>query len=217
MPNQTAAIMIKKPKPEIMALSALLAVSGVGMILWFLKGKAAVGYGALKKISADELMSMPIAPGLESDIAIALKIGQILEIPNPTVMYEGPGRDTYTYLRAVQIQGTQEVTVMGSGLAGVHVGPAGDPTIFNLVAEDQAQPVGPPRAALLAYNWPGPTPCPISGAPPVVGYADVLLEIYQNQTESGDPRDADGFSSPTYNGRVPIQVKRYRQKILFSA
>jgi len=217
MPNGQATITIKKPKPGVMALSALLAVSGVGMILWFLKGKAAVGYGPLKKISATELMSMPIAPGLESDRAYAIKIGQRYDVPNPTVQYQGPGRDTYAYLRAVQIQGTQEVTVMGSGIAGVHVGPASEPTIFNLVAEDQPQPEGPPAATLLAYNWPGPTPCPISGAPPVAGYADVLLEIYQNQTESGDPRDADGFSSPTYNGRVPVQVKRYHQKILFSA
>ncbi len=224
MPQQQGAIIVKKPKPEIMALSALMALGGVGMVLWFLKSKAVSGYGPLKKITATELMSMPIAAGLESDMAIALKIGQILEIPNPTVMYEGPGRDTFSYLRAVQLQGTQEVTVMGSGIAGVHVGPASEPTVFNLVAEDQPQPVGPARAALLAYNWPGPpgatpsdpSPCPISGAPPQVGYADVLLEIYQKQADSGDPRDADGFASPTYNGRVPVMYKLYRNKILFS-
>jgi len=44
----------------------------------------------------------------------------------------------------------------------------------------------------------------------------VLLEIYQNAAQSGNPADADGFSSPTYNGRVPIMFKRYKNKILFS-
>ena len=116
---------------------------------------------------------------------------------------------------------------MGSGIAGVHVGPASAETVFNLVADDQPQPEGDPGPRLLAYNWPGPCipvggcppgipSCPISGAPPVAGYADVLLEIYQNEAQSGDPADADGFSSPTYNGRVPIMFKRYKNKILFS-
>jgi hypothetical protein len=212
-------VMVKQvPKPEVYAVSGIFLLLGVGAILLWAKQKPQTGYGDMKQIAPGEFISMPISPTLEGGDVIAMRIGQTIPAMIPSVMYQGPGRDTFSYFRIVQNQGGQEVTVQGSGVAGVHVGPCDEPSVFYLVSPDQVQPPGCPAQALCAYTWPGPIPTPICGAPPQPGYATALLEIYQ----VGAPQDADGFSSPTCGTdeypvpRVPVVWKRYTSKILYS-
>ena len=215
---------VKKPKPEIMAISALLAIGGVGMIVLWAMQRGQEGHGDLKPIAPGEFMSLPISPALEGSAVTPLLIGQVLAVTRPSVIYQGPGRDTFTYAQIKQNigPGGQAVTVYGSGVAGVHVGPASEPTVFDLVAEDQPQTPGCPQYGLCMEGWPGTGVSPICGMPPRAGYADVYLQVYQIR----DPQDGDGFTSPTcgwgdtpetMRPRVPVIHKVYRKKILFKA
>ena len=137
--------------------------------------------------------------------------GQPIMLVDPTVLYQGPGMDTYTYFQVKQIQNGVKVSVQGSGVAGVHVGPATTLPPFHLVAADQPEPPDCPARGLCAYVWPGPEPAPICGAPPQPGYADAYLEIYQRR----DPQDHDGFASPTCNGRIPIMRLKLANKVRY--
>lgn len=219
MPNGQIGV-VKKPRPEVMAISALLAAGGVGMILLWAMQRSEKGYGDLRQIAPGELMSQPISPTLEGSGVVSIRIGEGIAALMPTVMYVGPGRDTFSYFQVKQRQYGEAVTVYGSGVAGVHVGPAAEPMVFPLVAADQPQPGGCPAQALCAFNYPGPPGAEnICGGPPMPGYGDAYLEIYQRQ----DPQDGDGFASPTCGSadvpipRVPIITKIYRGKVLFKA
>ena len=215
---------VKKPVPAVYAVSGLMVVGGLAIVMWSLMQKKELGYGALKPITANELMSVPLSPTLEGG-TITVRIGTPITIMNPSVMYQGPGRNTYTYARIVQTIGGQEVSVYGSGVAGVFVGPATTPMAFSLIAAEQPQPSGCPKQALCAYAY-GASQLPVGwicGAPPVPGPATVILEIHQNAQQSGRAQDADGFSSPTCGSaanpvpRIPLLSKRYANKILFTA
>jgi len=130
----------------------------------------------------------------------------------PQVTYKGPGRDTFTYMAIRQLQRGQLVTVYATGVAGVHVGPAPAPAVFDLVGASQPQPdAACPQQSLCAMPWPGVAVNPISGAPPVVGSASLYLEVYQRKF----PEDADGFSSPSFNNRKWVAQKIYGNLVTF--
>jgi len=163
---------------------------------------------------------------------IHLQAGKPLMLYNPAVEYQGPGIDVFTYFSLRQRQGGSDVTVYGSGVAGVHVGPAGSMMAFRLVSDTQPQPAdgtcnrdgksaGP---WMCCYIWGSPStrPTPICGAPPVAGPADILIECFLKAADSGNPADADGFSSPTcyrVGGKPRLAMvgltKRYSGKVVF--
>ena len=207
MPNgQTPA---RPQRTEIIAIAAAVGLGGVALILLGLKGKA--GIGGLAPLGPGEFMGSPASAFLEGTGVITVPVMGAIAATRPQVQYSGPGRDAYTYFRIVQNQGGRAVTVYGSGVAGVHVGPANTPTTFDLVSPSQPEPPGCPAQALCAYPWPGVLPTPICGGPPRPGPADAVLEVYERRTAA----DADGFSSPTCNGRVPVARKLYPNKVLF--
>jgi hypothetical protein len=105
------------------------------------------------------------------------------------------------------------VSVYGSGVAGVHVGPADTLTEFDLVSPQQPQPEGAQPQSLTAYPYPGTVPTPVCGVHPEAGPATVWLTVYGKKHVS----DADGFSSPTCMQRVVVKRSVFPNKIMFVA
>jgi len=199
-------IAIKKTQGSgVAVVSAGLVAGGLALLLFSLTKKDGIAPVPEGKLET------PTSVSLVGPNAITVAIGATIPILDPIARYQGSGRDTYTHFRVVQVQNGVRVTVQGSGIAGVHVGPAATLTPYHLVAFDQPQPPDCPQQTLCAYPWPGPSPAPICGAPPVPGYADAYLEIYQKK----DPQDWDGFASPTCNGRVPVARLQIANKILY--
>lgn len=217
---QVTVVGVKKPVPAVYAISALLGLSGVALIIFALRGKDPLG--GLNPWRPGEDPQDLRSPNLELAGQIAVSRGTPFAALRPTLKYGGPGRDVYTYFRIVQNQGGTWVTVYGSGVAGVHVGPPNPGvtsalTEYYLVSPQEVQPPFPQCVAqsLCAFPWPGANVSNICGAPAQPGNATAVLEIYENQSQSGNPADADGFSSPTCNNRVAILRKSYPDKILF--
>ena len=219
MPEMTV-IQAKKPVPAVYAIAGLLGFSGVALILLAFRGKDPLG--GLNPWRPGEDPQNLRSPNLDASGQITVQRGAPVAALRPTVEYGGPGRDVYTYFRIVQEQGGTWVTVYGSGVAGVHVGPPNPGvtsalTEYYLVAPTEVQPPFAQCVAqsLCAFPWPGTQVSNICGAPAQAGSAMAVLEIYENASLSGNPADADGFSSPTCNNRVAIFRKEYPNKILF--
>lgn len=214
-------------KEEILGLAALLAASG-GLVIWTaLSGKQGAP-GLPPGTHYDALGTQyPIVPLLPGETIQAIRtpsfdsgpirvtLGQPVVAARPQAVYQGPGRDAYTYCRVLQqgIAGSQWVTVYGSGIAGFHLPASATPTPLDLVNPAQPQPpgCGCPTQGLCAYPWTQTiNPCisstGICGAPAVLGRPTILaIEIYEKKY----PADADGYSSPTcyvVNGqrRMPV-------------
>lgn len=210
-------------------VGGILAVSGIALALKYMFGAPTAlvssggggGGSQLAPLGANEFMSNPIAPILEQPGVIALPIGHPFVVADPTVQYQGAGRNTYAYLQIKQQRNGQWITVYGSGVAGVFVGPSPSTyRIYPLVAGDQPQPGNYPAQSLVAFAWPGPQHTPISGAPPVKGPGSVYLEVYQLLDPARD--GVDGFASPTLgpaNGagvpRIPVARTVYADKVIF--
>jgi hypothetical protein len=159
-----------------------------------------------------------------------LQAGKPIQLYNPSIEYDGPGIDVFTYLSIRQQLGGSQVTVYGSGVAGVHVGPSSGLRPFRLVSDTQPQPAdgtcnrdgkiaGP---WMCAYIWGSPSTrsTPICGAPPVLGPADIWVECFFKASDSGNGADADGFSSPTCyrvagKPRLAFAHLTYRGKVVF--
>ena len=210
-------IMVKKPKPEVLALSGLLVLGGLGAVL--LAMKAGGGGETIRPIPDGKLEGLG-SPNLDAagtfQISRTAKFAALL----PYVHYIGTGRSVYSFFQIKQLINGEMVTVFGSGVAGVFLAPAAILTQYALVSAQEVQPPGCPSGQnLCAEPWPGNETTPICGAPPRVGPADAVLEIYQNATQSGNPADADGFSSPTcmHDGRLRIWIAQrvYKNKIQF--
>lgn len=207
-------------KNATLAVAGALGLAGVGIILYAVS-RPAPGAPIGAPLHPGETLGNLLAPNLEAIpggvIRIPLSGAALSTIAaiQPRVNYSGPGRDTYTYLAVRQMQHNQLVTVYASGLAPVHVGPAATPTPFPVVSPTQTEPSGCPAQSLCALPWPGTSVNPICGAPAQSGPADIYLEVYQNQSDSGDPRDADGFSSPSCNNRRYVLQKRYPGAVMF--
>lgn len=209
-----------KSRNEVLALSGLLVVGGMALVLSGLSNKGGGGgasdeFGKLAAVHPDETVGVPTVAGIGTGV-LPVQIGQPFALVNPTVSYAGPGRDTYTHMRVVQFRNSHWITVYGTGVGGVHVGPSNEVRNFALISPDELQPPGCPPQSLCAFPWPGAEVSPINGAPADLGKATVLLEIYQNSQQSGNPADADGFSSPTYNNRIPIRRSAFRDAVLFT-
>lgn len=217
---QATVVTVKKPVPAVYAIAGLLALGGVGLMLLAFRGRDPLG--GLNPWRPGEDPQDLRSPNLDGAGQIAVRRGDPFAALRPTVKYGGPGRDVYTYFRIVQNQGGTWVTVYGSGVAGVHVGPPNPGvtsalTEYYLVSPQEVQPNFPAcvSQSLCAFPHPGSNVSPICGAPAQPGAAMAVLEIYENQSLSGNPADADGFSSPTCNPRVAILRREYPDKILF--
>ena len=179
-------------------VAGVLAVGGVGLVIMALNQQAGP--------PTPGQWSDPYVPGFPTNPQIPL--GGTFHVLNPKIKYAGPGIDTFTYLQAKQVYQGQEVSVMGSGVAGVHVGPATSLTEFPLVSATQPQPAGEPAGSLMMGPWPGlrnaagNIPTPICGKPPVPGPGYIYLQVYQKDA-------GDGFSAPTCNKRTLIRQVRW--------
>lgn len=204
-------------KQGIVALSTLLGLGGFAAIVYALTrslpgapGSAPLNPGeGMTNLHAANLEA-PTPGGLQIAITGAVEIPYISAV-RPRVTYVGPGRDTFTYFAIRQVQRGALVTVYASGVAGVHVGPASVPMVFDLVSPSQPQPEGCPAQSLCANAWPGFPENPVCGAPPIPGPASVYLEIYERRY----PVDADGFSNPSCNDRRWVAQKVYPNKVTF--
>ncbi len=210
---------VKKPNPAVYAISGVLALGGIGLIVLGFRG--GVSLGATGPLRPGETLDTLRSPNLDAAGQIVVSIGDPIAAQRPTARYSGPGRDTYTYFRILQQFGGQWVTVYGSGVAGVHVGPPSGPsalTEYYLVAPNEVQPPFAQCVAqsLCAFIWPGAEVSNICGRAPRPGPATAVLEVYQNQHLSGNAADADGFSSPTCNSRLPVFRREYPNKIMFA-
>lgn len=209
-------------REEVIALAALMGVTGVGILLiglnrgpggtivptqtWcqYIKSNPQITSGFVNYTQA---VSFPSNGG-----TINLPHDGTLTIVNPQVLYQGPAEDAYTYAQIVQIVNGKPVTMFGSGVAGIALNPSNapmsSPQLFPLIAPNQVQPGGqPPGPDLTLFPWPGPAyPGGICGAPPVTGSTgQLMVQIYGNFSETGLPQDdntpAPGFTSPTCANR----------------
>ncbi|RJO60327.1 MAG: hypothetical protein C4542_09555 [Dehalococcoidia bacterium] len=199
-----------------MGTALVLGGVGLGLVVLGLArsgggGQAADEIGPLAPLGAGEQMGPIHCQTFDGVGAITVPIGDLVAAVMPTMAYAGPGRDSYAYFRLLQRRGEQWVTVYGSGLAGTHLQPANAPTENVLVPPEQPQPTGCQAQSLCAQIWPGDYLNPIAGAPPTRGAATAVLEVYERRT----PQDADGYASPTINGRVPVQRTIWFNKINF--
>ncbi len=209
MPNGEV-VAIKKTQPGVILLSAGLIVGGGLLILL-------AGRKGTAKLKPGEALTGLTTDTFVAGVPLPLDIGRVFAALNPRVSYKGPGRDAYSYFRIEQMQNGSPVTVQASGVAGVHLPSSPTATEYRLVSPDEVQPAGCPTGQhLCAFPWPGLVgSTPLCGAPPQPGPATAILEIYQNQADSGDPRDADGFSSPSCNNRVPVAKRVYTNLITY--
>jgi hypothetical protein len=217
--------MAENPKrSEVIALAGVIGLGGIGLIIYALT-RPAPGAPSAGTLKPGESMTNLHAANLDTNFVIPVQLpftmdtwAGIFSIQaiRPQVTYVGPGRNTYTYAAVRQLQNGQLVTVAASGLAPVHIGPASTPTVFDLVSPTQQQPSGCQAQALCVYPWPGTNVNPICGAPAQAGPADLYLEIYQEQADSGDSRDATGVGSPSCLNRRFVIQKRYPGKVTFT-
>jgi hypothetical protein len=175
-------------------VAGVLAVGGVGLVIMALQQQSGPG-------TPGHEWSPPYVPGFPSGGTAQIPLGSTFHVLTPKIKYKGPGFDAFTYLQVKQ----SGISVMGSGVAGTHVGPSGVLAEFDLVSPTQPQPAGEPPQSLMAGPWPGlrdPStgniPTPVCGRPAVAGPGDIYLEVYQK--DSGD-----GYSAPTCNKRTLIK------------
>ncbi len=217
MPNQIDLVSIKKPRSDVLVLAGILGVGGIVLVLMGL-GKKQPGdqFGPLNPLAPGEVMSDPMSPSLEIGGTFDVAPGSLVSASRPVVTYQGAGRDTFSYMRVVQWRNGVWVTVQGSGVAGVHIGPAEVQTTYDLVSPNEIQPPGCQPQSLCGFPWPGPGPTSgqICGAPPQAGFGHVLLEIYEMRNPSVD--GIDGRASPTCNPRVAIRRKAYMNKVRYA-
>ena len=186
---------------EIITLSALLGVTGIGIIVLGLRGAAAT-MGGIRGVTVTELESGPKQ----------VSLGDVIQIVAPKALWQGPDRDLFTYLDIRQKQPNGDwASVYGSGVAGLHVPACPQAAWVNLVAPDQPEPPDCAAQGLCAYPYPGridpntgSIPTPICGAPAQVGPATARLLIF-----------TDGFAAPTCNNRKPIYLKEWANVINF--
>jgi hypothetical protein len=203
-----ADIVSTTTREEVIGLAALAGLTGLGIIVVGLQKPAGPPLPPGSSLSPPIISTGTIGTTPVNFPAnggtLTLPATGTLTIINPQVRYSGPSFSVYTYAQIKQIINGTPVTVFGSGVAGIAVGPASSPTLFPLVRSDQVQPTGPPGPYLTLYPWPGPstTVAAICGAPPKPGIPGSLhVQIYGDQTETGNPADTNGYSSPTCNNR----------------
>ena len=189
---------------ETTFLSLLLAAEGLSIVALGMR-RSGVDLGPVHAkglLPGEEILALGIQ-NIERKGPIPVRIGDAFPAVLPSILYKGPGRDTYTYFRIVQNVGGDWVTVYGSGVAGLHLFASATPQIFALVSTTEIQPAGCPSQSLCAFPWPGePKVTGICGGPAQPGVATAVLEIYGKM----GVEDADGFSSPTCVGRMPIDA-----------
>jgi len=157
MPEQYTQF-IRKPDRGMLAVAGVVGAGGVALIVWAIARGQGIPLPPLAPLNPGESMGRPFSASLDSSGVIHLRRGDLLSVLNPTAEYEGPGRDTFSYCSVVQLQGRQWVTVYGSGVAGVHVGPSQSLAAWPLVSVDQLQPPGCAPQSLCMFPWPGPQP-----------------------------------------------------------
>lgn len=197
---------------------------GIGLLIVGLAGQGDPnGLPPLRPLPAGvELGNPQINPDVVSSfpLHVGTNVPFVLQIHSPFVQYRGPVWGTFTFARLMQ----GRITVAGSGIAAVNVGPGLHvPTQYDLVSPTQLQPEGDHAADLRIYPWPGPPGCGttptapgcINGAPPALGYADLVLEIYGNAAQTGDPNEGNGLGSVTYTHRIPYARTIYPNAVQF--
>jgi len=209
-------IVVRKPRPEIYAIAGVTGLVGLYLLLQGAKGGGkSDALGAWDPLGSNHSLSNLRSLSLDAPGSITVPIGQNIIAADPKVTYAGPGMDTYSYCRIVQQRSGQWVTVQGSGVAGVHIGPPNGPSTaaeYEL-ADEPVVPCGD-HNDLCAIVYPGPDATPISGAPPLPGAAMAVLEIYACSHPVGDPQHPLCFASPTQPpGRRPVLRRLYPNKI----
>lgn len=186
--------------------AGVLGVAGVGLVL--------LGLGKKGGAPVPGEWSPPYVPGQATGATIEIHTGGTVHVLAPKIKYRGPATQVFTYLQVKQAYQGQEVSVMGSGVAGVSIGPADTLTEFDLVSPTQPEPPGEPAQSLMAGQWPGlrdaagNIPTPICGKPAdPTQPGKMYLEVYAKG-------DGDGFSAPTCNKRVLIMASSWPVKFI---
>lgn len=205
------ATYLRKGQSGPLVAAGVLGVGGIALIVYAIAKGGGAPTPATGPLGPGETMGKPTSPTLDQSTQIPVRRGDRIAAVRPTVTYSGPGRDTFTQFSIKQQRGGQWVTVYASGVAGVHVGPSPSVAPWNLVSPEEIQPPGCPPQSLCAFPFPGVGPNPICGAPAQAGPASAYIEVFERRL----PQDADGFSSPTCNGRIPVAVRVWANKILF--
>lgn len=238
MANGQAFVYAKKPDNTGLAIAAAVGLGGVA-ILWLMsQGKGAVpsppgggtpgagpaigGSGPVDRscLSSMERISDPASASIVSAGIIGKVRGVTIDVVQPVIQYQGPGRNLYTSARIVQNQGWDPIrnvergwiTVYGSGIAGIYIPASPTPKLFALVPSSPISTLG---GTLTMYPFPGP---PNSQANQICGWdaypgkATLLIEVF-GLCRSSD--GADGFASVTCNGRSPLARYTGTDKILF--
>jgi len=203
---------IKKGQTTPLIVAGLMGVGGVVLIVYAIAKGGGAPRPPTNPLEPGEAMGEPSTPTLELEGQISIRRGDRFAVLAPTVPYRGSGRDTYSQFSIKQQQGGQWVTVYASGVAGVHVGPSPSLASWDLVSPDQPQPTGCPGQSLCAFPFPGVGPNPICGAPAQQGVASAYVEVFERKYA----QDADGFASPTCNGRIPVSVRMWPNKFIFT-
>jgi len=203
-----------------LVVAGILGAGGIALILYAVAKGGGAPTPGISPLRAGEAMGQPTSPNVEGAAQIQIRRGDTFAALRPTVTYLGTGRDTFTQFSIRQQQGGQWVTVYASGVAGVHVGPSPQLANWDLVSPQQLQPAGCPGQSLCCFPFPGVGPNPICGAPAAAGPASAYLEVFQRVENITGPwpagsGDDPGFASPTCNGRIPVAVKVWPNKIMF--
>ena len=216
-------------RDEVIALAGLAGLIGLGVILIGVKGGG--GPTQSLPVGAKSLGPPILSNGYVTDASgnktpvtfavpsagcpptlgggagsITLPLTGTLTINDPMACYEGSPNNFYTYAQLKQTINGKLQSVFGSGVAGDALGADNlaltAPRQYPLVSSTEIQPSGPPGPLLTLYNWlAAQSTVGLCGAAPIVGPARLYVQIYGNATETGNPADADGFSSPTCNNR----------------
>ena len=195
-----------KTKGDLYALAGILGIGGALILLTQLgkgeSGEPLVNGGTMSNPHS----SLDNSPVLRVSISSWAngQVGNIVKASLPWVEYDGPGQNTYTYLRVVQ----NSITVMGSGVAGVWVGNKSDntyqpPNVWGLVAPDQPQP-NPNQS------------CPNWGQQNVGQWLEAWMHpwpvLHCEQRENYPHASMRGMAGAWFRGRVargiPTQVQR---------
>ena len=187
---------------EVYIIAGLLAVGGLALLL-------TSGGGTTPQPKPGDVwgaITLPNGPAAGTNV----KIGNTLKLNKPSVVYSGPGVDTYTY---ITLKRADKRIVYSGGLAALHLPPTATPMVYSLVSEQQQQPDGTIGPIMELMPFPGPAPTPSCGVMPAPGLHSLVVEIYgrKNPGLAGD--DPEQFASPGCNPRAFMATHSFPMRV----